>query len=283
MAPRPRPRPLSPKRSCGNRKEPQPFDAGARTRHGARRGRRLLEAQPRTGAQRESDRVLAAVAELAAADAVERDLLWHPLVRNDREAETDEVRRLVRERRQRHIAELSRPIRKRGDQRNPGTLPAGRLVDDEGADLRHLRTQRGQFAAADDVDVGDCHDKAVGVPLDVFERGRKQVPDAEVRGDQIVNGGRVSGDTGAKLNVDHIHERASPTTADAIAASSSGSASSISFSVMTYGGSRRTTVSDVRLISNRRSRAASTTDAAGRSSSTPHINPAPRTSVTAGC
>ena len=68
----------------------------------------------------------------------------------------------------------------------------------------------------------------------------------------------------------------------AIAASSSGRASSISRSVMTYGGSSRTTVSDVRLTSSLRSQRRLDDGAAGRSSSRPHIRPAPRTSLTAG-
>ena len=59
-------------------KQPQPLDAGARRRDRARRRRGQLEPQPGAGAQRQRHGVLAAVAELAAADAVERDLLRAP-------------------------------------------------------------------------------------------------------------------------------------------------------------------------------------------------------------
>ena len=68
------------------------------------------------------------------------------------------------------------------------------------------------------------------------------------------------------------------------AASSRSSASSASASVMTSGGSSRTTVSAVRLTITPRARApAGTTGAASRVSSRPQIRPAPRTSLTIGC
>ena len=66
------------------------------------------------------------------------------------------------------------------------------------------------------------------------------------------------------------------------AASSRSSASSTSASVMTSGGSSRTTVSAVRFTMTPRSSAAGTTGAASRVSSRPHIRPAPRTSLTIG-
>ena len=73
-----------------------------------------------------------------------------------------------------------------------------------------------------------------------------------------------------------------PPRPSAIARSSRAHASSTSASVMTNGGSSRTTVSDVRLTSSPSSSAASTTGSAGRSSSRPQIRPAPRTSRTIG-
>ena len=76
----------------------------------------------------------------------------------------------------------------------------------------------------------------------------------------------------------HAHER-SPFTA-ARAASSSTAIWFTSAESTMYGGRSRSTVSAVRLMSSPRSSAASTTGAAGRSSSRPQITPAPRTSTT---
>src|SRR5262249_26067054 len=155
------------------------------------------------------------------------------------------------------------------------------FVDHERSHFRHLAAQARELAAPDDRAVADRDHEARRVLLDVLERARQQVTGAQVRGDERVDGGRVFRDAGSKLNGDRAQCFGS-STAGAIADSGSGRASSISISVITNGGSRRTTVSDVRLTSSRRSRAASTTCAAGRSISMPHMTPAPRTDTTAG-
>jgi hypothetical protein len=112
------------------------------------------------------------VAELAAAHAVERDLLRDPHVRDDGEAETDEMRRLMGERAERDVTQLARAIRERGDEGHTGALPAAGFVDDQRADFRHLGAERRELAAADDAIVRDRHDEAARMRLDVVERPR---------------------------------------------------------------------------------------------------------------
>ena len=89
--------------------------------------------------------------------------------------EPHEVRRLVRERAERHVAELARAIGQRGHERDARALAAAGLVDDERADFGDLGAERRQLAAADDGVVRDRDDEAAGVRLDVLERPRQQV------------------------------------------------------------------------------------------------------------
>src|SRR6218665_2596100 len=72
--------------------------------------------------QRQRHRVLTARAELRATDAVGGDLLGQPRVRDDGEAEADEVRRLVREGAERAELLAARGGAERLDQRRAEAL-----------------------------------------------------------------------------------------------------------------------------------------------------------------
>ena len=78
--------------------------------------------------------------------------------------------------------------------------------------------------------------KRVGVRLDVLERARQQVSGRDVGGNQWMDGGAIACRAGSQLTCSCP---LAPPCAASIAASSSGSASSISRSVMTNGGSSR--------------------------------------------
>src|SRR5688572_7980284 len=268
----------------------------------------------------EHDGVLTAVAEQRTAIAVARDLLGHPRVRDDREATTHEERRLVRERTELGVALAAGPRGERLDHLLAEAKTAHVLADDERTDLGHALRQRCELSAAHHAFAGrrgfDRHDEArrmhrqlaelPGQQPSFFEMGRDQrVQRRRIRRDRSTQrnrhrGFRAASGTSLALtgrpvpsevegpivyNNTHCHLYAftSSTDNDASAPSRIEAASSISAAVTISGGSIRTTFSAVRLTNNPLFSAAATTGCASTASSSPRINPAPRTAVTTLC
>src|SRR5439155_624210 len=167
---------------------------------------------------------------------------------------------------------------------------AARLpVDGQRPHLGDVRAERRELGAADDPPCANGDDEAVRVNGELAERPRQQMPFLPVCRDQRVQLLRFGGVGRPQRDVAR-RRRPRPWRFDHAAApnavraaSRRPSASSASASVMTSGGSSRTTVSAVRFTMTPRSRLAATTGAASRVRSTPHIRPAPRTSLTNAC
>ena len=128
------------------RRDAADTDAGAIRRTG-RRGRldwpgARVERSWTADVERHDHRVLAARAEERALDAVGRELLEQPGVRNDRESHLDEIRRRVRERAQLFEAFAPRAPPQLVDDHRADALPALARVDRQRADLRDLRAER---------------------------------------------------------------------------------------------------------------------------------------------
>ena len=102
----------------------------------------------------EHDRVLAAVAEQRAGDAVVRDLFGHPGVRHDREAAADEERRVVRERAQPRVAVAPGPRASVVDHPHAEAEAPRVAADDQRAHFGDRLRQRRELRAADDAIAG---------------------------------------------------------------------------------------------------------------------------------
>ena len=123
------------------------------------------------------------------------------------------------------------------------------LIHDQRSHFRHTGAERRELRAPDDRITRVRHDEAAGVLLEILDGPRQQVPDLEVLADQAMDGGHVCRTSGPKRD-GSVHW--APPAAVAMALSSNPTASSISVDVMMNGGSSRTTVSAVRLMSNPR-------------------------------
>src|SRR5262249_45772240 len=223
--------------------------------------------------ERDDHRVLPALPELRALHAVCEDLLGQPQMRDDREAHVDEVARRVRERAQLLEALAARPAPQFVDDRDADACTARLRVDGERSHLGHVRTERGQLGAADDLPRPDGDDEAIRANRELAERSRQQVPLLQVRLDQCVQLLRIGGLAGAQGDSCPLPHQSAPTAPSA--ASTRASAASTSGSVMTSGGSRRTTVSAVRFTTTPRSRPAGATPAPPRGTPPPPHPPAP--------
>ena len=132
----------------------KPLDVRAPRRRPSGRRRSRPPAAPAgswtPGAQRQRDGILAAAAEQRARRAVVRDLLRHPDVRHDREAQPHEVRRLVGERAERREpARGAASTRARSRAAGRSGCRADVLVDDQRAHFGDVAAQRRQLGAAD--------------------------------------------------------------------------------------------------------------------------------------
>src|SRR5262249_35575742 len=166
------------------------------------------------------------------------------------------------------------------DDHHADAAAARRRVHRERSNFGDVRAERRQLRAADDLPRPHGDDELVCADRELAERPRQQMSFVEVRLDQREQLLRIGGFAGPQPNAStrSLCHCAAPTAPSA--ASRRASPSSTSGSVITSGGSSLTTVSAVRLTTTPRSSAAGTTAAASRVSSSPHINPRPRTSFT---
>src|SRR5699024_5618036 len=125
-------------------------------------------------------------------------------------------------------------------------MPRAR-IDDERAHFRHLRTERRELGTADDGSPLHCHHEPFGAQRDLRQRSRTQVSLGEAGRDERVDLARIGPGGGTKRDSRRTAHAPWPPFAatSPSAASRRFSASSVSASLMTSGGSRRTTVSAV--------------------------------------
>src|SRR5688500_18209847 len=125
--------------------------------------------------QRLHDGVLAALPEMRAGVAGLLDLFRQPDVRDDREAELNEVRRRVRKRAQLVETGPRRTAHPLVDQLSAQTAAARLGTDHQRTDLADSAAQGRQFGATDDPTLVDGDDEAIGVQRDLTELTRQQM------------------------------------------------------------------------------------------------------------
>src|SRR5438034_903462 len=125
--------------------------------------------------ERHDHRVLAAPAEEGALEAVGEDLLRKPLVRHDREAHLHEVPGRVRERAQLLEAFAPRAAPQLVHEPRADAASALAAVHGKRPDLGHVRAERRQLGAADDLLATNRDGEPFGVHDELAERARQQI------------------------------------------------------------------------------------------------------------
>jgi hypothetical protein len=130
---------------------------------------------------------LPAPAELRTRAAVRRDFFGEPRVRNDREAEPDEIAGLVGERAEPRDAEALRSRLELGEDLLAEATAARRPLDHERADFRDVASDRRELAARHNPIAGDRHDESFRESTHIAQRPRQQMSLCLVLDDEFVD------------------------------------------------------------------------------------------------